>query len=358
MTLPALFAAASLLACFLVLMCGMLLAAEARALMLRRRAARAGVVLPVIQTALIDYVSGSNDLTRLQELARRHPDEFPLAVTSLEGALSGSSFDRLCALTLGFSLLHDWMEQTHSRDPLRRRNAYYQLAFVSRFDLCRREVGALLLHAIDDPDPDIRVAASRAILHSGSPEEIEAVFRMAISQTRLVRVVLAEDLRRSAALLCQKAVPEALNLADPGQIAAALELLTAWERAIPVADLDKLVGHPDRRVRMAALRLAPMVGRSAENDSAVIAGLHDADPEVARAAADAARRMRLAESVPVLARLVRTGTATIARAAAAALAGMPPRGRAVLEELKAYPGRTTAAAAAEALAAVDRKATV
>jgi hypothetical protein len=62
-----------------------------------------------------------------------------------------------------------------------------------------------------------------------------------------------------------------------------------------------------------------------------------------------AARLGLKESQPMLAHCLRNGPVQLARAAAAALASLPPSGWTILEELSASPNPMTAAEARAAL---------
>ncbi len=263
--------------------------------------------------------------------------------------------DRLCDLSLRLGLLNDWVAEARSRDPIRRRAAYVRLAFVSGYEPCRRVIGELLFQALNDADPEVWLCACRAMIQSGSREQVEAVFKLAVGRSALVRILLTEPLRRHAAQLCERAVPEALRSEDSKRVLAALDILVAWERAIPIEDLRGLLEHRSRDIRIQSLRLAPLVPLVPENRAAIVRALVDKDPEVSTAAALSAGRLQIAEALPLLARMLRLAPAELARTAAAALADMPPRGWETLEELSVSDNPVTAAAALGALGRARRK---
>jgi HEAT repeat protein len=149
-----------------------------------------------------------------------------------------------------------------------------------------------------------------------------------------------------------------LGSRDQGRVLACLDMLVAWERAVPVPDLRFLIEGTDRRIRIQALRLAPLVPLENADLNAIIRVLLSDDAEAAAAAAMAVGRLRFAEALPELARCVRANVPALARAAAEALAHMPPKGWTTLEELGASPNPLTAGAAVEALALARRKARV
>jgi hypothetical protein len=345
-----------LLSVFTLLMFALFLVALMRSLVWSKRAGRSAAVLPGIQEALVDYLAGSQDLTRIQELARTSRRDVADAMIRLQGTVGGSALDRLCDLALGLGLVHDWVNDAHSRDAVRRRTAFGRLAFMSVYEPCRRVAGDLLLGALTDSDPEVWLCACRAAIQSGTGRQIETVFEHAVSATLLNRILLTEALRRHAIPLCEHAVPDALRSRDSRRVLGALDILVAWERAIPVDRLRDLLEHSVKDIRIQALRLAPLVPLVPENRAAIVHSLTDADPEISTAAALSAGRLQIAEALPLLARMLRLAPAELARTAAAALAEMPPRGWQALEEFSASSNPVTAAAAAGALSRARRKA--
>jgi HEAT repeat protein len=334
-------------ALFLVAMFGVL---WMRASSRRRRGVGARTHTPEIRDALVDYLSGSNDQTRIREYARDHRTELVDTLLEFHGTVGGSARDRLCDLTLELSLVHDWCQEAASKDQLVRRKAYTRLAFVCAYEPCRRVAGDLLLQALKDADPEVRLPAARALVQSGSIDELGHVFRLAVSQSLLIRILLAEDLRRHATELCAQAIPQVLAGDNPKQTVAALQILIAWERALPLPDLHKLLESDNREVRLEALRLAKLVPLSAENRSALLRFLREGDEEENTLAALTAGRLRLQEALPSLARCLRTGTSELAGIAASALAEMPPKGWQTLQQIAGG----TDSAALIAAAALDR----
>jgi len=77
--------------------------------------------------------------------------------------------------------------------------------------------------------------------------------------------------------------------------------------------------------------------------------------EAATGAAVLLGRLRVEEALPALARSLRFGGAGLARAAAEALARMPPKGWITLEEMSAGPNPLAAGLAGEALDRARRR---
>jgi hypothetical protein len=207
-----------------------------------------------------------------------------------------------------------------------------------------------LATALNDSDPEVRLSAARALVQSGSIEELGQVFNLAVSQSLLIRLLLAEDLRRHASELCMHAVPSALAADNTRQTVAALQILVGWERALPLENLHRLLESSSSEIRLEALRLAPLVALTNENRSAILRSLHGGEPEENTAAALAAGRLRLQEALPSLAFCLRTGTAELARIAASAMAEMPPKGWQTLQQIAGGDGTSALIAAA----ALDR----
>ena len=80
-----------------------------------------------------------------------------------------------------------------------------------------------------------------------------------------------------------------------------------------------------------------MVPYSAEIRNGIMQALSEDDLDIRLAAVRSAGRMKLRESIHMLALCLRNGPPQLARAAAAALASLPPTGWTTLEELPAAP---------------------
>jgi hypothetical protein len=314
--------------------------------------------LAQIRDAMVAYLAGNKDQTRLAEFARRNRPTVGNVIMEFQGTVAGSARDQLCDLALELGLVHDWCQELRSKGSTARRTACNRLSFVCAYEPCQRLAGDLLLECVDDADRGVRLPAARALAQSGDLTALGHVFHLAITDNMLIRILLSEDLRPHAPELCQEAIPQALHAEEPELILAALEMLTAWERALMLADLHELLDSRNRDIRMSALRLAPFVNLTQENRAGVLQALGDDDTEVSTVAALAAGRMKLQAALPSLARLVRTGTAEVARIAAQALAEMPPKGWQTLEEFADGANPSSAFIAGEALERARRRAGV
>ncbi|MDR3698254.1 MAG: hypothetical protein P4L56_01385 [Candidatus Sulfopaludibacter sp.] len=329
---------------------GMFAVALIRSLSWQKQNQRTRALQPQIRQALVAFLAGSDNQDRLREFVQISRADVGAALVSFEGTVAGGARDRLCELALELTLVHDWCEETRSRNALVRRTAFARLSFVCSYEPCRRLAGDLMLRAIEDPDDEVTLSASRGLVHSSSIEVAERVFGHAVSKNLLVRIVLTEDLRRHAVSLCQRAIPRELKSGDRVRILNTLHMATAWERALPMPGMGALLSSDDREVRMQALQLASLVADAPEVRTGILDALADSDPEIVICAAGAAALQHLEAALPALARCLRVGELEVARAAAAALAEIPPRGWVTLRELSTSTNDVTARAASDALA--------
>jgi len=320
------------------------------------RQKRSAAIEPALRAAVVDYIGGANDFSLLEEYVRSSPREMAEEMLAIRQAVSGAALDRLCGLTIELTLLQRWLDEAETRDVMARRGAFRRLAFVCCYEPCRRQVGDRLAEALEDRDREVRLTAAAAMAQTGRMDDVERVFRLALSETLLVRMSLAETLRPYAYQLCERIVPDVLRSGDVPAVVAALELLRAWERALPIKGLATLMGHRERSVRISAFPLAALVAPSPEIENEVLAGLGDRDVEIVTVAARTAARLRLDKALPILARCARTAVTPLVQAAASALAEMPPAGWTTLQELRFNPNPATAAAAGAALERARRKA--
>ena len=324
-------------------------AALIRGLRWKERTRLRAELLPRIRTSLVDYLAGNDDLAPLQGFLKVSRSDLVSAILSFQNAVSGSARDRLCGLSLDLELLHEWRREVRSRDVPRRRAAFAAIAFVYAFEPCRRAVGDLLADSLEDRDWEVRVCCAQALARYGSPVEVLAIFRTATTVNLLTRILLAESLRPHALELSNAAVSDELRCGDVARVLAALQIVVAWERAIPLAGWDEWMLHPEPEIRIQALRAAPLVAASHENEVAVLRSLSDPNPEVAMAAAAVVGRLRIMAAIPLLVQCLSTGNAALARTAAAALLALPPQGWQTLEELAAGGDPTIVSLAEDAL---------
>jgi hypothetical protein len=339
----------ALLGFYALLVAAMFGLSFARATQARKRKRHYAEIEPRIRELLIENIAGSNNVDSIRSLVGPDRAAIGRVLTEFEEKVAGAACDRLCEAAIELGLVQGWIQDTRSRDPMERRRAFKGLAFVTSFEPCRRLSGEIPLLALNDADREVRLAAARAVLHSKIPEQFGQVFDMAMENNLLSRIRLTEELRRQALSLCEEVIPRALTGNDRERTLVALQLLVAWERALPFEDLHRLLEHQDPRIRANALALAPLLPPSADNEAAIFDSLRDTDPVVFCAAARAAARMKLQTAVPLLARGLRLGKSEQLRAAAAALAELPPMGLSALSDLASSENLATAAAATEAL---------
>ncbi len=344
---------AALLCVFGLWIAGVFAISLIRARRWRAQQQRSAALLPQIRETLVDYMAGSDKQQLLRQFAIRSREDVSDTILSFQGTVAGSARDRLCELALDLALVHEWCEESRSRNVLVRRKAFARLAFVSIYEPCRRLSGDLLRLALKDRDDEVKLYASRALTHSANLAEIGRVFEHAVGSDLLVRTLLTSDLQRHAVDLCRTAIPKELESGDPVRIQNVLHMAIAWERAVPMPGMARLLASPERQVRMQALRLTPHVLDSPEVRKGILDALVDPDTEIVSCAAQAAARCNLEAALPALARCLRVGSEPVARAAAEALSAMP-KGVETLRELCASSTELTALLAQEALARVPQ----
>jgi hypothetical protein len=246
---------------------GMFATAMIRSRARHRRRIAAATVEPAIHEALIQYLAGNSDLTPFREAAQNHRESLEKEILSFETTAAGAALEILCDLALQVGLVRDWCEETSSRDLRRRRAAFAHLAFANIFEPCRRRIGNIPERALEDGDRHVRLSAGRALARSGEPPDTMRAFEWTLSQGLLERMVVAPELRPHAIELSEQAIPDALRAADPARIRAALEILIAWERAIPSVSLwaavRTLFGGPDTWIADTARRVLVLVSGGA-----------------------------------------------------------------------------------------------
>jgi HEAT repeat protein len=349
MTEAALRIAALLMGVYAIVILALFGAALIRGLRWKEKTRLTAELLPQIRTSLVDYLAGNDDLAPLRRFLKLSRSDVLTAILSFQNAVSGSARDRLCGLALDLELLDEWRREIRSRDVARRRAAFAVIAFVYAFEPCRRAVGDLLADSLEDRDWEVRVCCAQALARFGSPAEVVAIFRIATSESLLTRILLAEPLRPHALELSKAAVPDVLRSGDAARVLAALQIVAAWERALPLSGLDEWMLNPDPEIRIQALHAAPLVTASRENELAIMRSLADPNPEVAMATAAVVGRLQVTAAIPLLVQCLSGGNTALARTAAAALVALPPQGWQTLEDLAAGGDPVTVSLAADVL---------
>ncbi|HEV3330431.1 MAG TPA: hypothetical protein VG096_05585 [Bryobacteraceae bacterium] len=344
-------AAALLEFCYGGMLLFLLIRAVARGASFRRRSLISQKVRPLIRGALIEYLAGSNNMDTLRGYSKSHRRDLVDGILEVHAAVSGGARERVWELSLELSLVHEWCNETRSRDRLLRCLAFERLALACSYEPCRRIAGDLQVRGMKDPDPEVRYAAARGLAYSTAKEEVECVFELAMSQNSLGRVLLVEVLRPHAVMLSETVVTQALRSTDEARVQSALEIALAWERAVPLMDLHRLIADGNPAIRQLTLRLLPLVPSSPENESVVIRALSDKMRSTALEAVVAAGKLRIEAAIPGLAHFLKWGDPELSRAAADALAEIPPRGWEILQEFGPAGSRPLQAAKEDNVAA-------
>jgi len=333
----------------ILLLALLLVVALARARARGVREAASAAARPVLHKAVVEYLAGSSAVDVIRRYLAKQRGDVVDALTLFQSTVGGSARDRLCSLALDFGIVHQWCTEGESQNVVRRRDALTRLAYVCSYEPVRRVADEVLLRATKDLDEEVRLAAARGLLQAGEKRAVASVFDLAIGPNLLTRVVLAEDLRRHAMEICADLVPAVLRSENAARIRGVLELLVAWERAIPLDDVRDFLEHRERPIRLLAFRLVLLVPANFITRLALIRALNESDQEIRTLAVIAAGRLKLTDATAELARCMREGDLDLARHAAEALAAIP-RGLEALEKLSSSDDPQTARTASEALA--------
>jgi HEAT repeat protein len=254
------------------------------------------------------------------------------------------------ALSQGFQ--KQWGRAYTSRSLDQRKRAISLLALISP-----AESDQTIQAALADPHPAVRTDAMRASMASGSLQSVERIFRSALSDTLLTRILLSGDMKRHARHLLMTTVPELLAESDAhaesNVKAQCLQVLATWKLAIPGLDIMPMLtksaaGNSGRQHLPLLVSLLPYVLVDDSIEQQLLSALEISDIEVQCAVARAAGQLKLSGLIPSLIRLLNQN-ARLALAAAQALAQMGAQGERNLRTIVSGTDRKAAAVAMEAL---------
>lgn len=306
-----------------------------------RRIAR---IQPLARVLVAHHLGGLDERDELIRLCDREPEAVERVVADLLGSISGTELRRLAELADGLGLVDRWRREFGRGSVEVRRRMVDRLGRLG----ARRE--AVLHEALDDAHPSVRIEAARALIHGGTPAQVERVFELATVECLLVRAVLVGDLRPHATALGEQAIPRVLASARPERIEVALEMIEAWGKSVPMPGIGTLLRHPRPGIRAHAIRILPyVVAADIDRAREVLLALDDDDREPRIAAAAMAGRLRIERAVPALLEHLHDPDREVAVAAAHALAEVGPEGWTALERAARPDGGRAGSAALEAL---------
>lgn len=313
-------------------------------LMRQFREARAARVSPRIRELLALHAAGNDRAAEIGRLRRVYPRELEQSLVEFLRMVRGRGCETLSELAADLGFIQKWRRDYRARGISRRKTAVAHLALVSR-----RFAGPALLGALLDDDETIRLHAARAMLGNADPAELAQIFELAVNGSRVTRMVLAEDLRPHALELAKEAIPAALTSDAPARVLAALDILRAWSKFLPLPQVFGLLRHSDPAIHAAALDVLPFVPRLAQLEAEVLSALNHPAEEVRSAAARAAASIGVTQAVPLLAHRLQDRDPRTAAAAAHALAHLGSDGCRILEQEMLTGSVLAASAALEAL---------
>jgi hypothetical protein len=312
------------------------------------RESRLARVAPRIRELLALHAAGSDRSEELRRLSKAYPREVEQCVVEFLRLVRGRGREALSQIAVALHLIHKWQRQYRSRSAMRRKSAVAHLALAPR-----KLVGDVLLEALLDPDESVRLHTARSMITNLEPGELAQIFGLAVNGPLVARMILAEDLRPYALDLAKDAIPAVLTSGVTGLVVATLDMLRAWGKFLPLPELYPLLGHPEPRIRAAALDVLHLVPRLPQLETEILQALNDPAEEVRTAAARTAASIGISGALPLLARRLHDRDARTAAAAAQALAQLGADGCRILEQEMVTGSLLAASAALEALERVQ-----
>ena len=197
-----------------------------------------------IRELLSDQAVGGQNLKALLEISRQRRPLVESCLVDLLFSVRGEGKRGLTEVAQAFGFLSNWKRQANSWSVTKRRSAISALAETGLPDAADS-----LRAALTDPDRQIRLIAARALARSSGASAME-IFSYALSQPLLVRALLAEELKKHAALIA--AADLLPPRSDRAQLLAALGIMLSWRRSVQVRGLKDLLNDPDPEIAEAA----------------------------------------------------------------------------------------------------------
>ena len=306
-----------------------------------RRRDRAARIEPAVRQAVSAVLSDGDRQGELRRYFREYPPETEKCLRDLLLVLKGQSKRRLLEAAQAVGLPDRWERIYEEGASAERAGIVRCLASAAG-----ETASVFLARALADPDEGVRVEAARTLAQIGEGNAAERVYEFSRERSLLIKAILAEDLRPHLAILERGIVAADLASGDASRLGHALQMLRAWSTPLSVC-LDPVLVHPDRGLRLEALRLVNPIHTSGNTLDAVRLNLQGEPEDIVEAAALAAGRLRLAALAPELVRLLSDRKSAVCRAAARALSAMDHV--APLEEKIRLGGSPGAEAAVEAV---------
>jgi hypothetical protein len=308
------------------------------------RTSRATRVKPRIRELLAVHAAGTDRGGEIRRHWDINPREVEECLVEFLRMVRGLGRETLSQLAADLHLIEKWQRQYRSRSTGKRKDAVAHLALISR-----RLAGKVLRAALLDRDESVRLHTARVMIGNSDPEELAQAFGLAVNGSLVTRMVLAEDLRPHALDLAKDTIPAVLACGASEPTLAALEIVRAWNRFVPLPEVYALLRHPNPAVRSAALGVLPLAPRSPHLETEILEALNSPVEEVRSAAAKIAAIMGVREALPLLASCLHEAHEQTAGAAAYALSQLGPDGCRILEQEMLGGSPLAASVALEAL---------
>jgi len=276
-------------------------------------------------------------------LRAMHRDMLRQVMVDFAKDLSGETADRLVYFFYSLQFVDEQIMLLHHRNWWVRAQAARDLGLLRT----RRALAALTA-ALEDPHPDVREQAIKAIVTMAGMESLRTIFRFLHTMTTWTAVELSVVVMQRK----EQAVPyliEALDTKDESVVLFCIEMLAEIGFISAVEPLRRLAAeYPNTAIRAKAIEALGRLGDERSEAFLVkIAG--GRNPHLRFKSIEALGRMGVPRAVPVLKRRLLDGRLPEKIVAARALAGTGTAGQRVLEQLAASEKGTTRAVCEQVL---------
>jgi HEAT repeat protein len=292
---------------------GFLLVLVGRRSWLATRARRRNAAIQALRPAAIELVEDVGDPPPLRGFKAA---VFAELLSGYALAVRGAPRERIAAYFERTGAVDEQLRLLRSRRGWKRASAAFALG-----DMGSRLAVPALLVALDDPDADVRAAASRSLGRIGPDEAIEPLVTAGVERR------VPRDVAMLALLdIGPPAVPRLFELtrhAEPRVRTSAVELVGLLGEAGDAEELPALLRDTAAEVRAATAGALGRLGAAAALD-ALVEALDDRVPSVRVASARALGQIGGRSAVDALLRVARTDEFEPAAAAAGAAAAIDP----------------------------------
>ena len=269
-----------------------------------------------IRELLSDHAVGGQNLEALKQIGRGQRSLIEHCLAELLFSVRGEAKRSLTDVAVALGFVSEWKQRAKSWSITERRFAISTLAETGL-----AEATDTLHAALTDPDAQIRLMSARSLARSSGASAKE-MFAYALSQPLLIRALLAEELKKHAAVI--SAADLFLPLGNRAQLLAALGIILSWRCSVQVPGLQDLLNDPDPEIAEAALRILPYAGEPAAQEEQLQTAFNRPEPSIRSVAAAIQGRLQICSATPCLTRGLSDPDCSVVYSCASAIAELGP----------------------------------